>query len=618
MAIDFSKIKIIIWDLDDTFWSGTLSEGEVSPIKDNISLVKALIDHGIINAVCSKNDSDRAEAKLSEMGVSNCFVFNSINWQPKGQRISRLLKDIGLRAENALFVDDNIVNLNEAKHYEPYLMISEPNILPDIIKYLSKIEPSDLKHKRLHNYQILEQKQESRTEFSDNLSFLFSTRTEVRIKHDCQNEIDRIYELVQRTNQLNFTKVRLTMQELVRLINDEKTQTGYVTVSDKFGDYGVVGFYALRDKELIHFLFSCRTIGQGVEQYVYSKLGCPELTIVGDVVNKVQNKPAPEWINQDIDTESTQDNKKLGVKVIVKGGCDLGAITRYLRSDLLINEMTYVGRSTHNHMEHQNHSINFLQFPFMSESERAELLDTCPFNDKDMFDTAIYDKDIDLIVLSTLIEPNLGVYKNKKTGYRIAWGEWCWPLTDESLWDRYIDGTIFNADNHFTKEGLKKFSENYEYEGRITIEEYIKNLSHLREKINAGAVLCLLLGSETAPSCENITKAYEGREIDNHNFNIAIRDFAKSHDKVEIIDFNEFIKTENDLTNNINHFQRRVYFQAAERVNEIINKYYDCDFSEKRYKKILDLISRGLHRVVPRDTMLFDQLKKLFQKYRYN
>ena len=284
MAIDFSKIKIIIWDLDDTFWSGTLSEGEVSPIKDNISLVKALIDHGIINAVCSKNDSDRAEAKLSEMGVSNCFVFNSINWQPKGQRISRLLKDIGLRAENALFVDDNIVNLNEAKHYEPYLMISEPNILPDIIKYLSKIEPSDLKHKRLHNYQILEQKQESRTEFSDNLSFLFSTRTEVRIKHDCQNEIDRIYELVQRTNQLNFTKVRLTMQELVRLINDEKTQTGYVTVSDKFGDYGVVGFYALRDKELIHFLFSCRTIGQGVEQYVYSKLGCPELTIVGDVV----------------------------------------------------------------------------------------------------------------------------------------------------------------------------------------------------------------------------------------------------------------------------------------------------------------------------------------------
>ena len=38
--MNFSNIKIIIWDLDDTFWKGTLSEGGITPIAENIKLVK--------------------------------------------------------------------------------------------------------------------------------------------------------------------------------------------------------------------------------------------------------------------------------------------------------------------------------------------------------------------------------------------------------------------------------------------------------------------------------------------------------------------------------------------------------------------------------------------------
>ena len=34
------KIKLIIWDLDDTFWSGTLSEGEVEPSSYNIEIFR--------------------------------------------------------------------------------------------------------------------------------------------------------------------------------------------------------------------------------------------------------------------------------------------------------------------------------------------------------------------------------------------------------------------------------------------------------------------------------------------------------------------------------------------------------------------------------------------------
>lgn len=80
------KIKLVIWDLDETFWKGTLSEGEITPIANNIELVKLLSYHGIINSISSKNDFEKAKAKQTELGVWDYFVFPVINWNPKGEK----------------------------------------------------------------------------------------------------------------------------------------------------------------------------------------------------------------------------------------------------------------------------------------------------------------------------------------------------------------------------------------------------------------------------------------------------------------------------------------------------------------------------------------------------
>ena len=77
--MDYSKIKIIIWDLDDTFWKGTLSEGGVDAIPENIELVKTASRHGVINSICSKNTKDETLQRLNEMGVQDYFVFPSID-----------------------------------------------------------------------------------------------------------------------------------------------------------------------------------------------------------------------------------------------------------------------------------------------------------------------------------------------------------------------------------------------------------------------------------------------------------------------------------------------------------------------------------------------------------
>src|SRR5947207_2533847 len=87
-----NKVKLLIWDLDDTFWSGTLTEGGITPIPRNGELVVELSKRGIINSICSKNDHDAAKAKLIELGVWDYFVFPTISFSPKGQAVAEMIE----------------------------------------------------------------------------------------------------------------------------------------------------------------------------------------------------------------------------------------------------------------------------------------------------------------------------------------------------------------------------------------------------------------------------------------------------------------------------------------------------------------------------------------------
>ena len=570
MNIDFSKIKLIIWDLDDTFWKGTLSEGPVVAIDDNISLVRSLTDHGVVNSICSKNDKEPVELLLKDMGILNLFVFRSIDWTPKGQRIAQLIKDMGLRPQNCLFIDDNKQNLNEAKYYSPELMTAEPNIIAELAKYFKEKPSTDSQHSRLKNYHLLEQKQAAKAVAISNEAFLYSSMTQVQIHHDCLEQIDRIHELVNRTNQLNYTKLRSTKEELSSMLTDPDCNSGYVTVNDKFGDYGIVGFYAVKNAKCIHFLFSCRTIGQGVEQYVYATLGYPQLNVVGEVVNYVTHEPAPAWINQNDQTCCQTSGKNQHGKVIIKGNCDMKQMSWYLNTDTVIEEFTYIGKRRKNNIEFTIHSVNYLLFPFLSEAERKYLLEELVFCDEEMFDTHMYDDDVTILFLSTMVEPNLGIYRNKTTGMRIAFGEYLYPLTDSKCWDLYINNEIFTSDNHFTLEWLKDFSSKWDFVGHLSPEEILANAEILLNKISPKAKVCYFLGSET-PFLNNTQPNYNDRHLVYKQINDLMREFAKKHsDRVLLLDFNDYIRGQEDFTNNINHFVRRVYYDVATKANEYI------------------------------------------------
>lgn len=326
--IEFGKIKLVIWDLDETLWKGVLSEGTVDMPMEHIKLVKDMVDSGVMCSICSKNDEQPVLDELEKNGIKDLFVFNSINWSPKGERVKQIITEMNLRQPNVVFIDDNPSNRGEVKTSCPYVDVEDVDVISVLVSYFSAAEKKDTEHKRLKQYNVLEEKQNFKAHFASNEEFLKHSNVIVELFTDCENHKERILDLINRSNQLNFTKVRLNESDLDELLTDSNIRCGYAQVKDNFGDYGIVGFYAVENGIAKHFVFSCRTLGMGVEQYVYSQIGKPAIDIKGEVSSSPY-EPEPYWINQDNKNSKEKDHLNAG-KVLVKGPCDMQQMFAYI------------------------------------------------------------------------------------------------------------------------------------------------------------------------------------------------------------------------------------------------------------------------------------------------
>lgn len=338
-----NKVKLIVWDLDDTFWNGTLAEGGIVPIDRNIEVVKTLAARGIIHSICSKNNEGDARNQLLGMGIYDYFVFPRISFAPKGQTIAQLIEEISFRPENVLFIDDNRSNLQEVRYYNPRIMTAHPaDILDQLLAHPNLAGRPDRDLARLKQYKLLERKaEERRTAAVSNEEFLRSSQINILFEYDIEANFDRVLELINRANQLNYTKVRVeTSQEIDAFRSSLRTygmHAGCVHATDRYGDYGLIGFFCLmrRDKikKLFHFVFSCRTMHMGIEQYVYEKLERPEIEIIGPVSYGLEAHPKVDWIEER--NSSVQSNVMDKRRLVLVGGCELLQLATYCSKNRL-------------------------------------------------------------------------------------------------------------------------------------------------------------------------------------------------------------------------------------------------------------------------------------------
>lgn len=606
----FDKIKLVIWDLDETFWTGTFSEGDVEIPEENRKLLKTLTDIGIVNSICSKNDEQQVLDYLKAQGLAEFFVFPSINWLPKGSRINQLISDMQLRPANVLFLDDNLSNLGEASFSCPEIMTATPEVLSQLIQDAEKAEKKDPTHKRLQQYRILEEKRQARAEFSSNEEFLYKSNVLVSISKNCRENISRIHDLLLRSNQLNFTKVRSTEEELADLFADSEVDCGCVSVKDDFGDYGIVGFYAVKADRLIHFTFSCRTLGMGIEQYVYNKLGRPELTIVGEVISDLSSKEIPGWINQSKVNETSSKMKIDHLSkhsVLVKGPCDLFQIYPYIAdTELFDTEFTYV-TDTGVVIESTGHTTHVVEALRLSDEQKHLVVQEVPFASTDMYNDNIYKLPYKVVFLSILSDCNLGVYCRKETGERLAFLEYIHPITDPANWQGLLSGQYPTSNFHFTEEILKEFSTQYEFVGRNTPQQIIENLTYIRSNLPEDCVLVIMLGGELYYE-KNTLEAYMDRHIVHKKVNDAIRSWAEGQKNVRLMDVNKYIVDQSSFYDHFNHYIKPVYYALAAEMVDIVNEVTGSHISETAKSKIL--LIRAKEILAPS----YYRLRRLFKK----
>ncbi|MCR5106818.1 MAG: HAD-IIIC family phosphatase [Lachnospiraceae bacterium] len=571
-SFPFEEVRLVVWDMDDTFWKGTLSEEEVTLIPENIELVKELTNNGIINSISSKNDEEPVLRELDRAGIRDLFVFNNINWNDKGSQLKEKIKRMGLRAENVLLIDDNIRNLEEARFAAKELKTATPDIIPYLINYVLKLTGTDLSHNRLDQYKLLEKKTEAMDVSVSKEDFLYESHISVTINKNCMEELERIHEMVLRTNQLNFTKNRDNKELLSRLLTNDWNESGYVRVRDRFGDYGIVGFYCYnrREKKMEHFLFSCRILGMGVEQYIYNMLGCPDFEIKTPVAASLEKNVTTPWITENTDAEITEDRiKDSRVRILLKGPCDMSAIEPYLTGGNITTEFNYIndeGFVTTG----QNHTMHIWESMNLSRKEIDDIVNEVPFIIEGDFETKLFSEEYHIICLSLLQDLSAGLYRNKDTGAYISFSSKNFDLTSPEFRSRFINKQIQGHDFDFTEEIIDRFSERWEFVGTTPIELLLRNLDFIYDNVKGDPIFILLLGSEK--DYEGYNEEFAGLAEIYREVNPIIKAFAEDHDRVKVIDPTEFIHSQDDFEDCINHFARNVYYEISGKVCDHINE----------------------------------------------
>ena len=278
------KVKCVIVDLDNTMWKGVIRDVGVQKIEVRIDVerfrwnVLAILNaRGILIGVISKNDPYLEEdirnfIKPHLAGTE--FVCFRLNWKDKCENLLEVQQQLNIGLDSIVFIDDTPFEREQMKAVLPEVRVYDENIFEQLL-YLPEFQPEfvtrESKSRAKFYIQEDQRKQAQAASGSAKDDFLRQCEFKIDVQKMRPYEVDRVTELIQRTNQLNTSIKRYTKDQIIALSRDPACDIFVTNVCDKFGDYGLVGVcigrHKGRDYEIDTLLFSCRVMSKGVEDY---------------------------------------------------------------------------------------------------------------------------------------------------------------------------------------------------------------------------------------------------------------------------------------------------------------------------------------------------------------
>ena len=286
--------KVIVLDCDNTLWRGACGEegpNGVEVTREFYQLQQFMVcqmNAGMILCLCSKNNADDVWNVFEQNSgmVLKCghFAATRINWITKSENIRSLARELNLGLDTMIFLDDNPVECAEVRVECPeVLTLQLPSVPGRLIQFLEHSWAFD--HVRLtqddctRTQKLLEnfQREKYRRQTPTLKDFIQGLDLKVDVSVATRDQISRVSQLTLRTNQFNFTTIRRSESEVLRFLDQESSSCLVARVSDRFGDYGLVGVVLYREAGDVYdvetLLLSCRVLGRGVEHEVLAQLG---------------------------------------------------------------------------------------------------------------------------------------------------------------------------------------------------------------------------------------------------------------------------------------------------------------------------------------------------------
>jgi FkbH-like protein len=274
-----AKVKCVIWDLDNTLWNGILVEDGTDKIvlkPGIIDVIRSFDERGILQSVSSKNDYDDAMQALKQFQIDDYFLYPQVSWQPKSKGIGAIARHLNISMDSILFVDDSQFERDQVTAVHPLLRAV------DALDYRELLQMDECRGAvtteskvRRKLYQIEAARQDAVEGFgSDYIAFLRDAKINVSIRPMMEDNLERVHELTQRTNQMNFSGNRYDREMLRSIAANPLLETYVLSCEDRFGSYGIIGFCIIDSQEprMTDLMFSCRVQSKRVEHAFLSHI----------------------------------------------------------------------------------------------------------------------------------------------------------------------------------------------------------------------------------------------------------------------------------------------------------------------------------------------------------
>lgn len=290
--------KVLAVDLDNTLWGGIVGEdgqrqlklGRDFPGSVFLRIQKEILElkrQGVLLVLASKNEESEARQAMTELPEMALrwedFVCRKVNFNAKYLNLREAASELGLGLDSFALLDDSDYEREQVRQFNPEVAIlNEQDDALQMLESLLRTDVFDAHHisdedsKRHREYELRSVRTAQPQEKMED--FLLSLELRAKVEPVGRDNIERVVQMLGKTNQFNVTTRRHSLEEVSRIASLPGSICLALRLIDKFGDQGIVGALLAApdpaDKSITvdSFLVSCRALGRGVEDVLWAEL----------------------------------------------------------------------------------------------------------------------------------------------------------------------------------------------------------------------------------------------------------------------------------------------------------------------------------------------------------